>query len=115
MKKRLIHLVILIASIGLIINLSRDIPRLLGAGDQVELAERRLQELEEDHQKLLTKREYYQSEEFVEKEARDKLNMSRPEETVVILPPDVGQLLGQSERKSMPEITNWEKWWALFF
>ena len=115
MKKRLINFAILIIGLGLIVNLSRDIWRLLKAGDQVKFAQQRLEEAEKEHQGLLEKEKYYQSEEFVEEEARNKLNMSRPEETVVILPPNVGELVGRVEAKEAEVIPNWQQWFKLFF
>lgn len=117
MKKRLVSLVILILGIGLIINLSRDILRLLRAGDQIRLAETRIEELEREREELGELREYYQSEEFIEEEARNKLNMAREGETVVILPPNVRELVGRkgSEVSQQEQLPNWKKWWELFF
>lgn len=113
-NNRLIRIAIVTVGIGLIISLSRNIYRLLKAGDQVKLAQQRLEKVEKEHQELIKKKEYYQSEEFVEKEARNKLNMSRPDETVVILPPDIGQT---EEIPSIfpSEIPNWRRWLKLFF
>lgn len=115
MKKRLINFVILIIGLGLIVNLSRDIWHLLKAGDQVKLAQQGLEEAEREHQELLEKKKYYQSEEFVEEEARNKLNMARPEEAVMILPPNVGELVGRVEAKEPEVIPNWQQWFKLFF
>lgn len=114
-QNRLIRIIIIVVGIGLIISLSRNIYRLLKAGDQVKLAQERLEELEIEHQELLELRDYYQSEEFIEKEARDKLNLSRPEETVVILPPNVGEIVGKITPSPAPELPNWRRWLKLFF
>lgn len=116
MKKRLIRLAIFVIGIGLIINLSQDIWRLLKAGDQLTSAEEKLRELEAEHRALLGKREDYQSEEFIEEEARNKLNMAREGETVVILPPNVRELVGGGQAEiPKEELPNWQKWWRLFF
>lgn len=117
MKKRLLNLAILIIGIGLIINLSRDIYRLLGADDQIELAEVGLEELKKERQELLELEKYYQSEEFIEEEARNKLNMVRPGEAVVILPPNVGELVGseRGESDGGEPLPNWQRWWNLYF
>jgi len=111
---RLIKIIIVVIGIGLIISLSRNIYRLLKAGDQVKLAQQRLEELEKEHQELLEKEEYYQSEEFVEQEARNRLNMGKPGETVVILPPSAGEA-GEISSSPAPELPNWRKWLKLFF
>jgi len=115
MKKRLINLLILIIGISLIVSLSRDILRLLKAGERIKLAEQKVSQLEKEQPELLGKRQYYQSEEFIEEEARNKLGLSRPGETIVILPPNVGEILGQKEKTSEKEIPNWQRWWRLFF
>lgn len=47
--------------------------------------------------------------EFVEKEARDKLNLVRPGETVVLLPEDIPMVV-EKERESQVEIER--DWWA---
>ncbi len=110
---RLIKIAIIIIGTGLIISLSRNIYCLLKAGDQVELAQQRLEELEKEHQELLKKEDYYQSEEFVEQEARNRLNMGKPGETVVILPPNVGGT-GEITSTPAPELPNWQRWLRLF-
>jgi predicted cobalt transporter CbtA len=70
--------------------------------------------LEKEHQELLEKKEYYQSEEFVEQEARNRLNLGKPGETVVILPPNVGET-EEITSTPTPELPNWQRWWRLFF
>lgn len=115
MRKKIIQAAIIIIGISLIINLSRDILRLLKAGDQVQLAEQRVEELKVKQAELVEKKEYYQSPEFIESEARNKLNMAKPGETIVILPPNVEELAGQIKKEPQSEIPNWRQWWKLFF
>jgi len=112
-NKRLLKVVIIIVGIGLIISLSKNLYRLLEAGDQVKLAQQRLEELKTESKKLEQERDYFQSEEFVEQEARNRLNMAKPGEKVVILPPN----LGENEKQTFtpnPELPNWKKWLSLF-
>ena len=113
-RNRLIKIAIIIIGTGLIISLSRNIYRLLKAEDQVKLAQQRLEKLEREHQELLEKREYYQSEEFVEQEARNRLNMGKPGETVVILPPNISET-GEITSTPALELPNWKRWLRLFF
>lgn len=115
MPNRVLRMAIILIGIGLVISLSRSIFKLLQAADRLKLAEQELAQLEKEHQSLVEQKEYYQSEEFIEQEARNKLNMARPGEAVVVLPPNVGELLGETETKSVPETPNWKMWWELFF
>jgi len=115
MKKRLIYTVLIIVGVGLIVKLSGDILRLLKAGEKMRVAERRISELEEKKKELSQKYQYFQSPEFIEEEARNKLNMARLGETIVILPQDISRLINRSQNKTSPQSSNWEKWRNLFF
>lgn len=115
MPKRIISFIILIVGIGLIINFSRDILRLLKTGDRVQQTQLRVEELEKENLELRGLKEYYQSEEFIEEQARNKLNLVREGETIVILPPNVEELIGWKEEEKPQEVPNWKKWWRLFF
>ena len=115
MRSRIIQFAIIILGISLIVNLSRDILRLLKAADQVKLAEQKVEELKTEKEKLVKKKEYYQSAEFIEEEARNRLNMARPGETIVVLPANIEELASRRQRSQTPDLPNWEKWWRLFF
>lgn len=115
MFKKIIRFTILLAGIYLIIGLSRDIVRLLKVADSLKLAEQKVKQLEGERSRLLEKKQYYSSPEFIEKEAREKLGMAKPGEAIVLLPTNLPQVLGRQEPKAEPEIPNWWKWWNLFF
>ena len=77
--------------------------------------EEKVLRLEEKKKELSEKYQYYQTPEFIEEEARNKLNMAKPGETIVILPPNLEELLSRSKTQAEPLIPNWKKWWNLFF
>ena len=114
MRKAGLQIIIIIVGIILIIKLCGDILRLRRVTDQVKLAKKKVEQLEDEKRELLKKKEYYQSEEFIEQEARNKLNMARPGETIVVLPQAVDKSSGPGEKKT-EEFQNWQKWWKLFF
>lgn len=114
-RKRIIQVVIIIIGLILIIKLLGDIFRLLKAGEQVRLAGEKVYQLEKEKKELQGKHQYYQSEEFIEEEARNKLNMARPGETIVILPSNLGELVGKSRPSPSGNIPNWQKWLKLFW
>lgn len=112
MKKRLLQVIFSLIGIGLIVKITGNIFRLIKAGEQIKLAEERVLKLEKEKKELLEKYQYYQSPEFVEEEARNKLNMARPGETIVILPPNASKFSSPPPKENLP---NWKKWWQLFF
>lgn len=115
MGKKILNWLIVGFGILMIIGFSRDILRLLKADDRIDEAKERLAVLQSDNQDLKQKEEYFQSEEFVEQEARNRLNMSREGETVVLLPPNLSELVQGEIAEPPPELPNWKKWWELFF
>lgn len=115
LKNKAAQGLIIIVGILLIVSLVRNIRRLLRASGEIKLTEKKVQELEKENQQLAEKKKYYQSPEFIEEQARDKLNMARPGETIVILPPNVEEILGKTRKESLPELPNWKRWWKLFF
>ncbi len=115
MSRKIINFAILIIGVGLIISLSRDIFYLLKAGDRVKQAQIQVDELKKKQDELEKKKDYYQSEEFVEEQARDRLNYSKEGESVVILPPDVESIVNPREVSVTPATPNWQQWWSLFF
>lgn len=115
MRKKVIQIAIIVVGISLIVNLTHDILRLLKAGERIKQAENRLEKTKEENKQLLEKKDYYASEEFIEEIARNKLNMARPGETIVVLPPNLAEVVGRKEKETLSELPNWRKWWNLFF
>lgn len=59
---------------------------------------------------------YLRSDEFVEKEAREKLNMQKQDEQVVIVPEDDDELIGQVAGDMHQGLqANWTLWVEYFF
>lgn len=114
LKHKWIQILIIIVGIGLIVSLSRDILRLLRSADELKLAAQKVEELQKEGESLAQKKEYYQSESFIEEEARNKLNMARVGETVVILPPNLKEVLGEKENQLTKPLPNWHQWLNLF-
>jgi cell division protein FtsB len=115
LKNKVIQGLITVIGIILIVSLVQDIRRLLRASGEIKIAEKKVQELEKENQQLAEKKKYYQSSEFIEEQARDKLNMAKPGETIVILPSNLEEVLGKGKKESLPELPNWQRWWNLFF
>lgn len=77
--------------------------------------------IEKDNLELTDKLAYFESSDFQEKEAKDKLNLQSPKENVVFVKPSLTK-----ERESIPnnqpdkidvkiKMSNLQKWWDYFF
>jgi cell division protein FtsB len=91
--------------------------RLWKAGDRLEVAQTRLSEVEQENIKLKGELAYTKTDDFVEKEAREKLGYGNEGEVILILPEnsEVGKMsseeLESQENRNMPK---WKKWWKLY-
>jgi cell division protein FtsB len=115
MLKKFMQFIAIILGVGLIVNLTRDIWQLVKAKDQIRVAEQRVVQLEEENRILKEKQKYYASQEFVEEEARNKLNMAKPGETIVVLPKTAQGSGNNGGQNLHPDLPNWQKWVRLFF
>ncbi len=98
----------------LIFNVSKDIYRLMNAGQRLEDAEKKLAAIVEENEKLKKQQKDGKNDYYLEKEIRDKLGMAKPDETVIILPEELeltDKHLGEEEKQNLP---NWEKWLNVF-
>lgn len=75
--------------------------------------ERVKDELKQKNRQLAEELRLAQSLEFIEKQAREKLNLQREGEVVVVLPPDLAS--PQPQVLVETELSNWQQWWRLFF
>lgn len=109
---RLIMLVISIACLIFIVSLSRSIYSLWKKGEIVRDIQETLSIKQHEQEDLKDKLSYVQSQEYIEKAARDRLNLSREGETVVVIP-DLS--LSEPQTASIAALPNWQQWWKLFF
>lgn len=66
----------------------------------------------QENQRLKAALSYSQTQEFIEKEARDKLFMVKKGEQKVLIPKESKNLQEDQKKANDP---NWKKWWKLFF
>lgn len=110
---------LLILSFTLIINLVRDIWRLTQIEKRTVQVEENLELIKKENQELQQTKEHYQSEEFLEEQIRNRLQMNKPGETVLILPEELVE--ERPEKSPLSDIgenkegkSNWQKWLELF-
>lgn len=118
MRRQLLRGIAILLGAYFIVSLSRDVSELLESQERIIKQEEGVNKLEQEQEELVQELEYVMSEEFVEKEARDKLLMSRPGEEVYVLPElDKSESVGgvDSVDGDVRKLANWEKWLRLFY
>ena len=81
----------------------------------IKSLEQEIADLENQSLELAEMIKYLRSEEFVEREARQKLNLQKPGEKVVIVPEEENLMAGVGGDEDMRERRNWELWLNYFF
>lgn len=112
MPKRLITFFVVIISLVCIIQICRSIYSLWQKGSLVSDQAQILKQKQVENEQLRRKLAEVESPEFIEKEAREKLNLQKEGEVVVVLPKNLPQV---NEPQNLPQIPNWHKWWKLLF
>lgn len=91
MKRRLYQLTIIVVGLFIIYGSSRNILELWQQKQRVWKIQKEVKELEVREAELKKKLEYYNSGEYVEKMAREKLLLQKEGETVILLPSEQNQ------------------------
>lgn len=80
--------------------------------------------ISQENVKLGEKIAYLESREYQEREAKDKLNLQSPDESLVIIKPGVVKEINAETENSIAEtppatdekiVSNYKKWWDYFF
>jgi cell division protein FtsB len=108
--KKIIFLSIVIILILIINNLIGSISDIWQKKDFVTQAQKELDFQKQENQRLKSALSYSQTQEFIEKEARDKLFMTKQGEQKVLIPQEP-----ENPQDSQDNSPNWKKWWSLFF
>lgn len=100
----------------LIFSFSRDLWTLFQKEKEIEKSQLKLEQLKLENEELQAQLEYVQSQAFIESQAREKLGMAKDDETVLILPENLGQITGfKKTEEEEQNLSNWQRWWKLFF
>jgi cell division protein FtsB len=108
---------LLVVLILLLISFAGDLSRIENSDLKIDEAQQRLNKLESERIELEKQVNEVNSEEFVEKQIRDKLNLSKEGEIVIVLPDE--EILRKIAPKRVEEMDtlpdpNWKKWVNLF-
>ena len=121
MKSKIVNIMGLVGSIAifmvLVSSLVKSINRIKIGDSVIEKTKVKIGKVEAENQKLAEQLKITQSEEFMEKQLRDKLGLAREGEIILVLPEaDIVRKLSpqipeEIEEKPKP---NWQKWMDLF-
>lgn len=116
MLRKIITIGIILGVLLIAYNLLVQITNALRQGDRLSQAADAVYKLEIKNRELKKKLAQIQTPEFIEKEARDKLGLGKPNETTIIIPEDkLKTVLGVSQSAVQARLPNWLGWWKVFF
>lgn len=109
---------LILLSILLVISLTRNILKIRGADKKIEDAKRGLEDSRVESQELKVEIEALQSDEYIEKQLRDKLGLARESEIILVLPEEeILKKLAprkENEEEALPDPL-WKQWLNLFY
>lgn len=115
-KKRIARILVLVLGFYFIVSLVQQILSLWKAEERIKIAQEKVEEAGRESEELAEKLKYVRSEEFVEKEARDKLGMGKEGETAVVVPKDlIEKEVEKAEKEEPKKVPNWRLWKEAFF
>lgn len=116
MLKKVSATVLILIGIIIIFNLGKQIATALNSGNRLDQAVNDLGTLQSENQHLRQQLLEAESYDYVEKTARDELNMAKPDETVVIIPENIiDQVLNSGKKPAPTPVPNWQRWLHLLF
>lgn len=110
-KSFIVFLIIVLILVA--IALGRESYRYYRVNQEIKALGKRIEELEKSNEEFSRMQDYFQSEEFLEKEARLKLNLAKPGEKLIIV--KVPEGFEGEEDKIIEEVSNIQHWWEYFF
>ncbi len=110
-----------IASIGIILlvllglfGLGKQISKALEAGHRLDKAADNLNKLQQENRELQNRLVQVQRLEFIEEQARNKLNLAKKGETIVVIPQEeIDKVLGLNKKVKEIKLPNWQGWLKL--
>lgn len=116
-RSRLFSVVFRLGSLILLVSLLLSIFDLVAKREIIKDHEAALAEARRENEHLKQEVAQAQTPEYIEREARNKLNLVREGETIVLIDPGDNQEINQGGTifSSEPPIPVWRAWWKLFF
>lgn len=115
MLKNAITVFIVIFVAFALFNLARAIQDAFKAGERLNDASNELQAMQEQNRKLKSEFAIQETPDFIETQAREKLNLSKDNEVIYVIDPALLQQYLEATPSPTPTpIPNWQGWIKLF-
>lgn len=115
MFKRIGLIIAVSVAIFIAYNLLSQILQAVKSSERLSSEAEDLFKLEAKNKQLKSKLSQIRSPEFIEKEARNKLGLAKPGETVIIIPDEKIKAILQASSSAQIRLPNPLGWWRLFF
>ena len=112
MRSRLVYWVLLLLTIFLFINVVRSFKLITMRGMDVRDIQNKLQEEKERQENLKRQLAQVESNQYIEREARNKLNLGKEGEIILLLP-SISPIY-EPTPTPLDYSANWQKWIGLF-
>ncbi len=114
-KSKYFIVFLILILILVLIAMGREAYRFYKVSQEITELEKKIEDLKKDNEELSRIKEYFTSSEFLEDEARIKLNMTKEGESVIFISnPDTIEEESASEEQDI-KISNFKLWWQYFF
>ncbi|KKQ55740.1 MAG: Septum formation initiator family protein [Candidatus Woesebacteria bacterium GW2011_GWC1_38_13] len=115
-QNRIVTLLLIIFFMLFISSLSQTSKKIQKVNLEVAFREEELKKLKEEQDELKIKLEEITSQEYIERQLRNELGLTKENEIVLVLPPDeiLIKLLPVVEEEVVEIKPNWQKWATLF-
>lgn len=114
--KKIIFLIFGLIILVIVYHLISQIWQTTKSGERFSRAVNKLYSLEVKNKELKQKLSEVKTPQFIEEQARNKLGLSKPGETVVVIPPEkISEVLGLSGKIEEIRLPNWLGWLKVFF
>lgn len=118
-NSRRLMVIFFLGVVVIAISLTKEVIRKIEIQREISSLESEIIELEQHNTELNNMMSYFNSSTFQEKEAKAKLNLSAPGETVVVLPNQAAEAtvsLAQAGQSEIDQaLPNYQKWFKYFF
>lgn len=109
-------IVIIIVALVILLGLARQINDAITSASRLDQAAEEVNQLQEKNRNLKNELSQVQKYETIEKIARDKLNLTKPDETVIVVPDElIDKVLAVQKPVEEVRLPNWQGWLKLFF